>query len=133
MRLLRFEMKRVIRSLLYWLVFTIFVISVRLQIEEDLSLQKPQPGQTDYGTKTVVEPAVVYPQIMEDLLLSASDNHFTAYPFGFYRAKTLDAQKLRILGNLILRKPVWIPMRCFRKAMQSAGRFGRIPGRMKHN
>lgn len=104
MRLLRFEMKRVIRSLLYWLVFAIFVISVRLQIEEDLSLQKPQPGQTDYGTKTVVEPAVVYPQIMEDLLLSASDNHFTAYPFGFYRAKTLDAQKLRILGNLILQQ-----------------------------
>jgi hypothetical protein len=66
-------MKRVIRSLLFWLVFAIFVISVRLQIEEDLSLQKPQPGQTDYGTKTVVEPAVVYQQIIEDFVRYACD------------------------------------------------------------
>lgn len=133
MRLLRFEMKRVIRSLLFWLVFAIFVISVRLQIEENLSLQKPQPGQTDYGTKTIVEPAVVYPQIMEDLLQSTSDNHFTAYPFGFYRAKTLDAQKLRILDNLILQQTGLDPDALLQKTDAERRQVWKIPGRMKRN
>lgn len=70
---------------------------------------------------------------MEDLLQSTSDNHFTAYPFGFYRAKTLDAQKLRILDNLILQQTGLDPDALLQKTDAERRQVWKIPGRMKRN
>lgn len=101
MKLTAFEARRVLTSLLFWLVVAALLISVGSQFMETEAITPPQPDQVDYGTKVVNDLIVIYPNLISDLIASIENNYFIAYPFGFYRLVDLPPESLAILKDLL--------------------------------
>ncbi len=105
-RLFGKELRRVFRSLTYWLavaVLALFLFSQEVlpfDAERHL-LSAPQPGQAGYGTKAVENPAQIMPAAIRSLLAEYRDNLYTAYPIGLLRQVRLPDDRQAQMADLL--------------------------------
>ena len=100
MTLLSFELKRIFRSLVFWITGVLLIFMITSQIEESFRLFPPLPNQNGYGTKTIDDAEFIYKNLIADLDRSVANNSFTTYPYGWYRHKVLKPQELVLMTKL---------------------------------
>jgi hypothetical protein len=85
--------------LIYVVVLLLFFIT---QYESDfVTLEKPQPGESSYGTKYSNDPEIIEPSAINSLYGEFVSNSYEAYPIGFYKnVKLNDAQQREMAGIL---------------------------------
>lgn len=97
--MLRIEKKKVIVSLTF-LVFTVVMIgSYYTQMMPELKspMEKPEPGQENYGSIEVEDPNIMMPAATDSLLGEYLTGYYGAYPFLFYKEvhlKEADTNKI---------------------------------------
>ena len=92
------EFKKVVTGLSY-LIFVVALLTFFFtQFSTDFKrLEKPQPGQADYGTKYEEIPEILMPRAFDALLSEFSSNSYIAYPIGFYKNVRLnDTRQLKM-------------------------------------
>lgn len=92
------EFKKVVTGLPY-LIFVVALLTFFFtQFSTDFKrLEKPQPGQADYGTKYEEIPEILMPRAFDALLSEFSSNSYIAYPIGFYKNVRLnDTRQLKM-------------------------------------
>lgn len=91
------ECRKIAKSLVYYVYLAAFVLFITGQmgdVEWADQLSEPQPGQEDYGYGYSSDERMVMLSGLETLLRELMANRFATYPFGFYRAVTLNEEEL---------------------------------------
>ena len=89
MTLFFIELKRVLRSITFWMMAVLLVVVGISQgvfpPEEGDTIKPPQPGLESYGSKAGSDPDKIMPEALDSLYLDFRANSYVAYPMGFYK------------------------------------------------
>lgn len=94
------ECRKIAKSLVYYVYLAAFVLFITGQmsdVEWTEQLSEPQPGQESYGYGYSSDERMVMQSGLETLLREILANRFATYPFGFYKAVTLNEEELEVL------------------------------------
>ena len=94
------ECRKIAKSLVYYVYLATFVLFITGQmsdVEWTEQLSEPQPGQESYGYGYSSDERMVMQSGLETLLREILANRFATYPFGFYKAVTLNEEELEVL------------------------------------
>lgn len=94
------ECRKIGKSLVYYVYLAAFVLFITGQmsdVEWTEQLSEPQPGQESYGYGYSSDERMVMQSGLETLLREILANRFATYPFGFYKAVTLNEEELEVL------------------------------------
>ena len=97
------ECRKIAKSLVYYVYLAAFVLFITGQmsdVEWTEQLSEPQPGQESYGYGYSSDERMVMQSGLETLLREILANRFATYPFGFYKAVTLNEEELERLFGL---------------------------------
>ncbi len=96
------EFKKVVTGLPYLIFFVALLAFFFTQFSTDFKrLEKPQPGQADYGTKYEELPEIIMPRAFDTLLSEFSSNSYIAYPIGFYKNVRLNDMRQLKMAEII--------------------------------
>lgn len=89
MTLFFIELKRVLRSITFWMMAVLLVVVGISQgvfpPGEGDTIKPPQPGLESYGSKAGSDPDKIMPEALDSLYLDFRANSYVAYPMGFYK------------------------------------------------
>lgn len=94
------ECRKIAKSLVYYIylaAFVLFITGQMSEVEWADRLSEPQPGQESYGYGYSSDERVVMQSGLETLFRELMSNRFATYPFGFYRAVTLNEEEQEVL------------------------------------
>lgn len=94
------ECKKIAKSLVYYVYLAVFVLFITGQmsdVEWADRLSEPKPGQESYGYGYSSDERVVMQSGMDTLFRELLSNRFATYPFGFYKAVTLNEEEQEVL------------------------------------
>lgn len=98
------ECRKIAKSLVYYVYLAAFVLFITVQmgdVDWVDQLSEPEPGQESYGRGYSSDERVVMQTGMETLLQELMANRFATYPFGFYKAVTLNEEELEELKRAV--------------------------------
>lgn len=100
------ECKQILKSLVYYIYVIIFVLFLTGQMGDSEwveAVQKPEPGQDNYGMTDSKDDNLIMENTLASLVLDLCDGNFATYPFGFIKNVQLNeeeaAQVKQILEN----------------------------------
>lgn len=91
------ECRKIAKSLAYYVYLATFVLFITGQmsdVEWMERLTEPEPGQESYGRGYSSDERAIMQSGMETLFQELMSNRFATYPFGFYKAVTLNEGEL---------------------------------------
>lgn len=91
------ECRQTLKSLIYYIYLVAFVLFITSQMSSSdwiSKLDKPMPGQEDYGMDYTTDQEVIMASGIDLLQQEMSRNSFATYPFGFYKSVTLSGEEL---------------------------------------
>lgn len=89
------ECRQLGKSIVYYAFLACLILFCLSQLgESDYSLEKPQPGQADYGTARTKDEQIIMDRAIQNLALDYVQNRYTTYPLGFYKSVVLGDKKL---------------------------------------
>ena len=94
------ECRKIAKSLVYYVYLAAFVLFITGQmgdVDWVDQLSEPEPGQESYGYGYSSDERMVMQTGIETLLQELMANRFATYPFGFYKAVTLNEEELEVL------------------------------------
>ena len=111
------ECKQILKSVIYIIfigvVVMFYITQLGGEIERSISeyeageydsqnlLIKPEQGLESYGYKKIEEPEQVMPKAIEALVREYQENHYIAYPIGFYKNVRLSAGENKRVVEII--------------------------------
>lgn len=96
MKLAIFEMKRCLKNPIFLLTVILLFVFIDTQFAGDNPqwiINKPIPGQENYGYIVTEDMNLVRKQALNNLLMEYSANSYITYPYGFYRNIQLNDKK----------------------------------------
>lgn len=94
------ECRKIAKSLVYYVYLAAFVLFITSQMSDGEwvdQLTEPEPGQESYGEGYSSDERAVMRSGIETLFQELMSNRFATYPFGFYKAVTLNEEELEVL------------------------------------
>lgn len=94
------ECRKIAKSLVYYVYLAAFVLFITGQmgdVDWVDRLTEPEPGQESYGEGYSSDEGAIMLSGLETLFRELMSNRFATYPFGFYKAVTLNEEELEEL------------------------------------
>lgn len=101
MSLFQKECAQIIKSVTYPLYVVLLVAFLMSQIGELKMMEEPKPGQADYGWTKSKDQQQIMTDAVNTMALEWVQNHYTAYPFGFYKKVSISDGSQKVIGEII--------------------------------
>lgn len=96
------ECGKVVGSIPFLVYIAVLLLFFLAQYEPDaMRIEKPRPGQSDYGTKLSDDPQILMPAAVNFLYGEFLMNSYGAYPVGFYKKVRLDDAGQREMAGIL--------------------------------
>ena len=96
------ECRQIVRSIPFLVYVAVLLFFFIAQYESDFTkVEKPQPGQSDYGTKISDDLRIIEPAAVKSFYSEFVRNSYTAYPVGFYKNVKLNAGQQREMAGIL--------------------------------
>lgn len=88
------ECRQIGKSIVYYVFLACLILFFISQLgSESWSLEKPRPGQENYGSTYSLDEQVIMENTIQNLALDYIQNRYTTYPLGFYKKVVLGDEK----------------------------------------
>lgn len=94
------ECKQITRSLVYYIFLVIFVVFMVSQLGSNEIVEKPQPGQENYGMKESTDKDMIMSSALAQLVVEIDYNSFPTYPTGFYKEVIVSDDEIEELKKM---------------------------------
>jgi ABC-2 type transport system permease protein len=95
------ECRQTLKSITYYILILCMVMFYHTQMGDFEMVEKPLPGQEDYGTTYSQDENIIIEKSLEALFREYSFNHYVTYPIGFYKTVTLNESKQSEIGDIL--------------------------------
>lgn len=97
------ECKQILKSMVYYIYVVVFVLFLSSQLSGDITnnLQRPQPGQQNYGMTNSQKESDIMEKILAELVQETERNSYKTYPMGFYKGVTLNQTELEKVKAIV--------------------------------
>lgn len=95
------ECHQTLKSLIYWLIVLILIFDFSTQLGGMKVMEKPQPGEDDYGWTTSKDPNIIMENTLGALAEEYYRESYSTYPIGFYKQVTLNAEDDARIGEIL--------------------------------
>ena len=95
------ECKQVSRSLVYYIFLMILILFMVSQLGATEIVQRPEPNQEDYGTKTSSDENEIMSVTLAELVNAIEWNSFATYPAGFYKQVIVSDDELKEMKSIV--------------------------------
>jgi|GEM_PF-4079396 putative ABC transporter, permease permease len=99
MNLFLLEIKRILKSLSFWIFFVIMCVFMATQLSDSYIIDRPTRDDVTYKTEDDLN--YIYPTLLKELVKETELNSFDTYPRGFYRNVSLDDNEINLMKKLI--------------------------------
>ncbi|HWT76697.1 MAG TPA: ABC transporter permease [Mobilitalea sp.] len=87
------ECRQMLKCLTYYVIIACMVLFYVTQMSEMKIVEKPEPGQKDYGITYSSDEKVIMNNTVQFLVLEYVQNSYVTYPIGFYKTVRLNKEK----------------------------------------
>lgn len=101
--LFRKECVQYLKSITYYIFVICLVIDFLTQMGTFETVDKPEPGQEDYGYVRTENRDIIMEEALNGLVDEYERGEYTAYPIGFYKRVVLDEEEQKQVEECILR------------------------------
>lgn len=95
------ECKQTVKSLIYWLIVLVLIFNFFTQLGNLQVMQKPEPGETDYGWMVSKDPHIIMENTLGALAEEYVRESYATYPIGFYKQVTLNEKDDARIGEIL--------------------------------
>lgn len=97
------ECKKIVFSLTFVIYFAVVMAFYVSQFHSDARspLEKPLPGQSEYGSVAKEVPEILMPAAAERLVIEYLSDSYSAYPYGFYKNVKLKEKDKKRMAEII--------------------------------
>lgn len=101
--LFRKECVQYLKSITYYIFVACLVLDFLTQMGTFETVDKPEPGQEDYGYARTENKEVIMKEALAGLVGEYERGEYTTYPIGFYKRVVLDEEEQKQVEECILR------------------------------
>lgn len=95
------ECKQVLRSLAYYLYLIILIFFMATQMGDNKIIEKPEPGQENYGTKKSDDRQAIMEVTLANLVRQIEQESFATYPTAFYKEVIPSQKEIEKLKEIV--------------------------------
>ena len=95
------ECKQLLKSTTYYVLVICMVLFYTTQLGELNMIEKPRPGQQDYGMDQSDDENVIMNMTLETMIREYRGNNYVTYPIGFYKEVTLSKKKQDQIADIL--------------------------------
>lgn len=100
--LLRKECSQYLKSIIYYIFLIFLAADFISQMGTFDAIEKPEPGQEDYGYVRTENKELIMQNALEELLREYDINEYTTYPIGFYKRVILNDEEQEQVKEILL-------------------------------
>lgn len=100
--MLKKECAQYLKSVIYYIFLVFLVGDFISQMGTFETVEKPKPGQEDYGYVKTQNKDLIMQNTLDELLWEYDINEYTTYPIGFYKRVILDDEEQQQVKEILL-------------------------------
>ncbi len=96
------ECRKTVKSIIFLIYIAVLICFMIAQyIPSVEKINKPQPGQANYGMKYEEVPKIIMPKAVKELYNEFAANSYIAYPLGFYKNVRLSTEEQAEIAQIL--------------------------------